>query len=609
MLHLLDNPLDGCLWVATSGSASTNITAPIGDFHGHFAILGDFHGQLRLKSVHSGKVSGDFHGLRLLFGDLHGQDREVSEGLGKTMADIIFTPSGDDAADRQVRRDYEDGKFLRIAHGVYARADSEPVENLVRRNWSMIVGKLVPGAVATDRTGMENQPWRDRSSGAPKGDGVVFVSAPRTRDVIRLPGLEIRIRQGVGVADGDMPYLGTWLAGPARRLLDNLALTRSRQEPSRTLGRAGVEAALESLCSTNGVEDLNHIRDQARALAPAIGRDREFDVLNGLISALLRTREAGLVTPQGRARAAGAPLDPDCVRRLVTLASHLQARAPVTIENRDTTQSRRASGAFIEAYFSNFIEGTEFAVDEAAEIVFEGRIPQARPEDGHDVLGAYVQLMELGARSTSALDADAFVEELRERHRRLMQARPSVQPGVFKIRSNKAGDTDFVAPDRVEGTLREGLSIFKTLKDAFSRAAFIHFLISDVHPFNDGNGRLSRIMMTKELLAGGLSRIVIPTVYRGDYLDSLRALSRRNDPKIFVRSLEFCQGVSAACSEEAADAAVQTWARAYAFCEDTRHARLTMPDRTLAIETRSGTPAPVDYWEAIGRDNGFAPAF
>ena len=30
---------------------------------------------------------------------------------------------------------------------------------------------------------------------------------------------------------------------------------------------------------------------------------------------------------------------------------------------------------FFEAYFSNFIEGTEFAVDEAAAIVFENRLP------------------------------------------------------------------------------------------------------------------------------------------------------------------------------------------------------------------------------------------
>lgn len=58
-------------------------------------------------------------------------------------------------------------------------------------------------------------------------------------------------------------------------------------------------------------------------------------------------------------------------------------------------------------------------------------------------------------------------------------------------------------------------------------------------------------------MAGGLSRIVIPTVFSEDYLDALRALSRRNDPSILVRSLEFCQRVSAACSEETVEAATR----------------------------------------------------
>lgn len=43
--------------------------------------------------------------------------------------------------------------------------------------------------------------------------------------------------------------------------------------------------------------------------------------------------------------------------------------------------------AFFEAYFSNFIEGAEFAVDEAADIVFRSHIPAGRTADGHDVLG------------------------------------------------------------------------------------------------------------------------------------------------------------------------------------------------------------------------------
>ncbi|MBU1347909.1 MAG: Fic family protein [Alphaproteobacteria bacterium] len=516
------------------------------------------------------------------------------------MADIIFTPSGDVAFDRKVRRDHEAGRLNRIASGIYAEPSAEPIEALVRRNWFKIVGKLVPDGVATDRTGMDGKPWRDGSADGAQTDAFVFMSAPRTRDIIRVPGLVINFREGRGPVDGDIPFLGTWLAGPIRKLLDNITPSRAGGKgPSRTTGLAAVEAQLDSLCSTHGEDHLNHIRDAARDLAPLIDRDKEFIVLNSLIGALLRTRESTVSTRQGRARAQGNPLDPHCIERLVKLVEYLQSRAPVSILDAVTTPERKTAGAFIEAYFSNFIEGTEFLVSEAAEIVFEGKMPDARPEDGHDILGTYLQLVDLGARSAAAVDPDAFIDEIQERHRLLMNARPSVRPGVFKTKANKAGDTSFVLPGLVIGTLREGMTIFRSISDPFSRALFVHFLLSDVHPFNDGNGRLSRIMMTKELAAAGLSRIVIPTVYRNDYLDALRALSRRGDPSIFVRSLEFCQRVSAACSAPSTDAAIESWARAYAFCEDGRHARLTIPDPAIQIETRGGVSAPVDYWASI----------
>jgi hypothetical protein len=518
------------------------------------------------------------------------------------MAGLIFTTSGDEALDRKVRRDHAAGRLTRIADGIYLEPSSEPAHDTLRRNWFRIVGNLVPAGVASDRTGMDGQPWRDRSSGVPAGDGYIFLSAPRTRDTIRLPGLVINIREGVGPVEGDIPYLGAWLAGPIRKLLDNLNPSRARNGPSRTVGRAEVERRLDSLCVTHGEDHLKEIRDTARVLAPMIDRNREFEVLHGMIATLLRTREARMLTPRGRARARGHPFDPACIERLAGLVYCLRSRAPVTTLDADTTPDRKTAGAFMEAYFSNFIEGTEFSIKEAVEIVFEGKMPEARPQDGHDVFGVYQQLVDMGGRSASVIDADDFIDEIQERHRRLMEARPSVKPGTFKTKPNQAGDTTFVDPSLVRGTLREGMMLFRSLSDPFSRGLFVHFLLSDVHPFNDGNGRLSRIMMTKELVGAGLSRIVIPTVYRGDYLDALRALSRRGEPLIFVRSLEFCQRVSAACSAASVDGAIGAWARAYAFCEDGHRARLTMPDPAIAIETRNGIPAPADYWASGNHD-------
>src|SRR3546814_4445572 len=86
-----------------------------------------------------------------------------------------------------------------------------------------------------------------------------------------------------------------------------------------------------------------------------------------------------------------------------------------------------------------------------------------------------------------------------------MTQRPGIQPGVLTTKPNQAGNTAFVHPDLVRGTLREGVNVLRSITDPFSRALVVHFLLVDVHPFNDGNGRISRIMMTKELLAAGRS--------------------------------------------------------------------------------------------------------
>ncbi|MFN7904308.1 MAG: Fic family protein [Pseudobdellovibrionaceae bacterium] len=89
----------------------------------------------------------------------------------------------------------------------------------------------------------------------------------------------------------------------------------------------------------------------------------------------------------------------------------------------------------------------------------------------------------------------------------------------------------------VLGTLQKGFDLYKSLPQGLARSLFIMFLVSDVHPFQDGNGRLARIMMNAELVQFGLASIIIPTVYREDYLLTLRALTRRSDPEPYVRML------------------------------------------------------------------------
>jgi hypothetical protein len=138
----------------------------------------------------------------------------------------------------------------------------------------------------------------------------------------------------------------------------------------------------------------------------------------------------------------------------------------------------------------------------------------------------------------------------------------------------------------------------------FGRAVLLHYLRADVHPFDDGNGRISRIMMTKELLASGLSRITIPTVWREDYLGALRTLNRFEDPAPIIRAFTFAQRVSAACAAPTVDEAIRTWASCYAFVEAGAHARLTLPDTAAHIAWRDNIPAPAGYWALLEPSGG-----
>jgi hypothetical protein len=331
-----------------------------------------------------------------------------------------------------------------------------------------------------------------------------------------------------------------YLASPARGLLDNLAVTRG--SASRVMTRGAVENWIDELIRSRGEQWIQQLRDQARVLAPELKREREFETLNGLIGAALGSSDDVVVTGhQLRSRATGTPIDAARAELFANFASWLTDQSPSLLIDEPGLAPRRALLPFYEAYFSNFIEGTEFTLDEAAEIVFDHRTPEGRPEDAHDVLGTYQLVNDAAEMAHLPSDADELIDLLRARHRVLMAARPDKMPGEFKQRANRAGQTVFVEPGLVAGTLREGFGYLEGLSDPFARALYAMFFLSEVHPFTDGNGRIARIFMNAELVSAQQVRIIIPTVYRDDYLGGLRAVSRTGQFEALYRVLDFAR--------------------------------------------------------------------
>ncbi|HEU5062759.1 MAG TPA: Fic family protein [Solirubrobacterales bacterium] len=469
------------------------------------------------------------------------------------------------------------GRVRKIGPRLYTRNTEEPLDQVVRRNWQRIAAAYLPGSVVVDRSAFEAKPSED---------GSLFLDAGpnyTARRPIRLPGLTLRPRRGQGPAPGDMPFMeDLHFSGQARRFLDNLRPSRARGDSiARTLSRPEIEDELIRIAARRGVEALNELRDQAREIAPAMNAEREMKLLDDLIGAVQGTRDAKLTTAAARAQRHGLGFDPRRLELFETLQGHLlHDPRPERPERPDSLPAL----SFVEAYFSNWIEGTEFAVDEAEEIVFKGEVPDGRFEDAHDVLGTFELVNDPKLRARVPRDADDLLALLRSHHVLMLGARPAVEPGSFKATPNQAGGTTFVHPDLVEGTLIEGFRYLEPLPAGLARAIFMMFLVSEVHPFTDGNGRVARVLMNAELTAAGQQRITIPLSYRDNYLQALRALSRSGNPRPLARVLDFAQLYAAAIDWSDLDLAKDLLTQTNAFVTpdvaNEKDLRLVLPEGT-----------------------------
>jgi len=451
------------------------------------------------------------------------------------LKEIIYA-SADSVESRRISRWASEGLIRKIASRIYTSNLEDTPEDIIQRNIFPILGNLYPGAVLSHRSAFEFQPTANNQ---------IFVTYKYTKKV-KLPGITIRFMEGPAAIEGDTSFSGELMVSQRERaLLENLQVSRQTGADSKTLAYPQIEEKLEKIIRINGEEELNAVRDRAREISEELNMLKEFVKLNKIISALLTTRAAKeLKSPVAIARATGLPYDPARIKIFEILFRELKQQEFKNREEQNTTTQAYRNFAFYESYFSNYIEGTVFEIDAAKQIIATQQPLPSRNEDSHDVLGTYQILSNRQEMKIVPYSPENFIEILQYRHATLLSARTDKKPGKFKDKNNQAGDTSFVDMELVRGTLIQSFDFYSALTHPFAKAAFIMFVVSEVHPFLDGNGRMARVMMNAELSSAGHTKIVIPTVYREDYLGGLHQLTRNCNPKVYIRMLERAQAFS-----------------------------------------------------------------
>ena len=95
--------------------------------------------------------------------------------------------------------------------------------------------------------------------------------------------------------------------------------------------------------------------------------------------------------------------------------------------------------------------------------------------------------------------------------------------GDYKRLANEVGGIETVSPQNVSKEMKVLLSEYNKYKEkSFDDILDFHFRFERIHPFQDGNGRVGRLIMFKECLRNGFVPFIIEDYIKDFYYRGLK---------------------------------------------------------------------------------------
>jgi Fic family protein len=183
-------------------------------------------------------------------------------------------------------------------------------------------------------------------------------------------------------------------------------------------------------------------------------------------------------------------------------------------------------------YNSNRIEGSRLS-EEQTRYIFETNTVSVEPDTTANVddITETVNHFNCFDYMLSVADKNLSENTIKEFHRILKNntsdsRKDWFRVGDYKSRTNIVGGTETTAPKKVQEEIAALLDAYLQQKNiTLENIVAFHYQFERIHPFQDGNGRVGRLIMFKECLKNDILPFIIEDEYKQFYYRGLAEYS------------------------------------------------------------------------------------
>jgi Fic family protein len=186
-------------------------------------------------------------------------------------------------------------------------------------------------------------------------------------------------------------------------------------------------------------------------------------------------------------------------------------------------------------YDTNRIEGSKLTYKETADLLERGITPRYKPLNDVKEAEAHEKVF----REMLDYRKDLSLQLILSWHEKLFrETKPDIAGNVRQHQVGISG-SKFMPPPPVEiySLLKEFISWYDKNKKSLNpveQAALTHLKLVTIHPFGDGNGRISRLTMNFVLHRNGYPMLNIPYTGRTSYYNALERAQVKEQEHIFT---------------------------------------------------------------------------